>query len=295
MAAAIAEGGEPYRDIRYFYGPAGVYSLAGAFAVFGTSFTTAFAFGLVQAAAIVGAFYALARQLLRVVPAFLATAIVAAIGFSGTAFNFVLPHTNSATFGVLFVLLMLLALCARAAASWPASPPASLCLTRPEFAAVAALIGRRLPGRQLAPAGPAPGAARRCRGWPCRRCRRRRRCWRCSPPSAGAANLFTENLWPVDFLRVAGFSSQQAWTPLRPRKRRLDPRPRRRLLRAAGRADRRRRLGLARARDRASGCGRCGRSPRRSRLLVVGVGAWRLLGRLAPTPAPRSSTSAPTC
>ena len=84
--------------------------LAGAFAVFGTSFTTAFAFGLAQAAAILGAFYALSRRLLSVVPPFLATAIVAAIGFSGTAFNFVLPHTNSATFGILFLLLTLLAL-----------------------------------------------------------------------------------------------------------------------------------------------------------------------------------------
>ena len=33
-----------------------------------------------------------------------------AIGFSGTAFDFVLPHTNSATFGLLCVLGMLLAL-----------------------------------------------------------------------------------------------------------------------------------------------------------------------------------------
>ncbi len=30
---------------------------------------------------------------------------------------------------------------------------------------------------------------------------------------AGAANLFTENLWPVDFLRVTGFGSQSNWAP----------------------------------------------------------------------------------
>lgn len=211
VAAAIAEGGEPYRDIRYFYGPAGVYSLAGAFAVFGTGFTTAFAFGLVQAAAIVVAFYALSRQLLRVVPALLGTAVVVAIGFSGTAFNFVLPHTNSATFGILFVLLMLLALC-RERLLLAGLAAGVLCLTRPEFAAIAALmIAAYLVGtaRQQ-------GVRPALRMLP----------WLVLPPllvagpvlallatDAGTANLFTENLWPVDFLRVGGFSSQQAWTP----------------------------------------------------------------------------------
>jgi hypothetical protein len=212
VAATIAEGGEPYRDIRYFYGPAGVYSLAGAFAVFGTGFTTAFAFGLAQAAAIIGSFYALSRQLLRVVPAFLASAVVAAIGFSGTAFNFVLPHTNSATFGILFVLLMLLAL-SRERLVLAGLAAGVLCLTRPEFAAIGALtivayvVGAarqrgvrpalgmlpRLVLPALLVAGPVLALL---------------------AADAGTANLFTENLWPVDFLRVGGFSSQQAWTPL---------------------------------------------------------------------------------
>ncbi|MGC1166073.1 MAG: hypothetical protein WA862_08190 [Solirubrobacterales bacterium] len=211
VAATIAEGGQPYRDIRYFYGPAGVYSLAGAFAVFGTGFTTAFAFGLVQAGAIVGAFYALARQLLRVVPAILGTAVVVAIGFSGTAFNFVLPHTNSATFGILFTLLMLLAL-SRERLVLAGSAAGVMCLTRPEFAAIAALtiaaylVGaarqqglrpalRMLPRLALPAllvAGPVLALL---------------------AASAGSANLFTENLWPVDFLRIGGFSSQQAWAP----------------------------------------------------------------------------------
>ena len=30
---------------------------------------------------------------------------------------------------------------------------------------------------------------------------------------AGASNLFTENLWPVDFLRVTDFGSQSNWAP----------------------------------------------------------------------------------
>jgi hypothetical protein len=211
VAATIAEGGEPYRDIRYFYGPVGVYSLAGAFAVFGTGFTTAFAFGLAQAAAIVATFYALSRRLLPVVPAFLGTAVVVAIGFSGTAFNFILPHTNSATFGILFVLLMLLAL-TRERLILAGLAAGVLCLTRPEFAAIGA----------LAIAAYAVGTARQ----------KSVRAGLATLPrlvlpallvavpvlallasDAGTANLFTENLWPVDFLRIGGFSSQQAWTP----------------------------------------------------------------------------------
>ena len=211
VAAAIAEGAVPYRDIRYFYGPAGVYSLAGAFAVFGTGFATAFAFGLLQAAAIAGAFYALARQLLRVLPAALATAIATAIGFSGTAFNFVLPHTNSATFGILSILLLLLAL-SRERLVYAGLAAGVACLTRPEFAAVAALaLGAYLIGQARQ-----EGARAALRSLP-----------RLALPAlavavpvlallsgtAGSANLFTENLWPVDFLRIGGFSSQQAWTP----------------------------------------------------------------------------------
>ena len=38
--------------------------------------------------------------------------------------------------------------------------------------------------------------------------------WPCSPNSVGAERLFAENLWPVDFLRIAGFGSQQSWAPM---------------------------------------------------------------------------------
>jgi len=211
-AATIAEGGTPYLDIRYFYGPVGVYALGGAFAAFGTSFTTAFAFGLLQAAAIIAAFYALARRLLDVVPAAIAAAMVAGIGFSGTALNFVLPHTNSATLGILFLLLMLLAL-SREQLVLAGLAGGIVCLNRPEFAAVAALTG----------AAYVAGIARD-NGW--------RAALRTIPPlalpavavaglvlgvlaaSVGAHNLFFENLWPVDFLRIAGFDSQKAWAPM---------------------------------------------------------------------------------
>lgn len=211
-AATIAEGGTPYLDIRYFYGPVGVYALGGAFAVFGTSFTTAFAFGLLQAAAILAAFYALARRLLSVVPAAIATAMVAAIGFSGTALNFVLPHTNSATLGILFLLLMLLAL-SREQLILAGLAGGVLCLTRPEFAAIAALTGGayvagmarqdgiRTALRAVLPlALPAAVIAGLVLG--------------ILAADVGAHRLFLENLWPVDFLRIAGFDSQKAWAPL---------------------------------------------------------------------------------
>lgn len=211
-AELVSRGEMAYRDVRYFYGPAGLYALAAALKLFGVSFTTAYAFGLAQAAAIGLAFYALARRMLDVLPAALATAVLLAIGFSGTAFNFVLPHTNSATFGILFLLLMLLAL------SHERLVPAGLaagvvCLTRPEFAAVAAftcaafLVGHardhgfgaalraapRLALPALAIAVPVLAAF---------------------SAGAGASVVFTENLWPVDFLRVTKFGSQTDWAPL---------------------------------------------------------------------------------
>lgn len=211
-AASIASGGEPYLDIRYYYGPVGVYALGGAFALFGTSFTTAFAFGLAQAAAILAAFYALSRRLLAVVPAFIATVMVAAIGFSGTALNFVLPHTNSATFGILFLLLMLLAL-SREQLILAGLAAGIVCLTRPEFAAIAALTGAAF----LVGQARQHGVRTALQALP-----------RLALPAlvvagsvltllardAGAGTLFTENLWPVDFLRIAGLNSQKAWAPL---------------------------------------------------------------------------------
>ncbi|HVR05197.1 MAG TPA: hypothetical protein VMS02_04090, partial [Solirubrobacteraceae bacterium] len=38
-AALVKHGALAYRDVRYYYGPLGLYSLALAFKVFGTSFT----------------------------------------------------------------------------------------------------------------------------------------------------------------------------------------------------------------------------------------------------------------
>lgn len=212
VADLVAHDGYlPYEDVRYFYGPAGIYSLALAFKLFGSSFTVAFVFGYLQAGAILGVFYALARRWVEPLTAALATAVLAAIGFSGTLFNFVLPHTNSATFGLLFVLVELLAL-ARGRPLLAGLAAGGAALTRPEFALVAAvtLLAAAL-GRW------------REAGW---RAGLREALVLCLPAlllaggvlggfalTVGADRLFFENLIPLDFTRVAGFRFQQNWAP----------------------------------------------------------------------------------
>jgi hypothetical protein len=209
-ADLVKHGAVLYRDVRYYYGPLGLYSLALAFKVFGTSFTTAYAVGLVQAAAICAAFYALARQWLAPLSAGLASAVLLAIGFSGTAFNFVLPHTNSGTVGLLCLLLTLLAL-TRERLVLAGVAAGLVCLTRPEFAAVAAgalvafTVARwRFEGRDAA----------------------LRAAWRLALPAiaipavvfgwfalrVGLHDLVAENLWPTKFVQV-GAKTEQSWMP----------------------------------------------------------------------------------
>ena len=211
-ADLVAHGDVPYSDVRYFYGPLGLYSLSGAFWLFGVSFTTAFAFGLVQAAAIFAVFYALARVWLPPLPAGLATAVLMAIGFSGTASNFVLPHTNSATFGLLCVLGLLLAL-ARERVTLAGVLLGLAALTRPEMLAVAlGVAAARVAGSWLE-----KGRAQAVRD-----------ALRLGLPAilvggsvlgifaavAGPERFFLENLWPVDFIREAGYRTQAEWMPL---------------------------------------------------------------------------------
>jgi hypothetical protein len=211
-ADRVARGGLAYQDVRYYYGPLGLYSLAGAFKLFGTSFDTVYLFGLAQAVAILGATYALARQWVSPVYAAATTAVAMTIGFSGTAFNFVLPHTNSATVGLLFVLLALLAI-SHGREVWAGAAIGLVGLTRPEFAvaawaAAAAYVVAtwRLQGR-----APALRAAARL----------------ATPGVAiplvvlgafaaavGTSRLLWENLWPRDFIRIAGFKTQSDWMPL---------------------------------------------------------------------------------
>lgn len=209
-AEQVANGLVPYRDVRYFYGPLGLYSLAGAFRVFGTSLTVVFGFGLLQAAALLTTFHLLARRWMPRLEAALATLMLMAIGFSGTAYNFVLPHTNSATFGLLCLLGMLLALASRQHLAAGTLLGLS-ALTRPEFAlvalaaALAHLVGLRRDesGKTLRAAVrialPAAAIGGGVLG--------------AFALIAGPERFFLENLWPVDFIREAGFGSQAYWMP----------------------------------------------------------------------------------
>jgi hypothetical protein len=210
-AAQAVHGHLPYEDTRYFYGPLGVYTLTGAFKLLGTSLGTAYALGLGVTTAIAGSFYALARQLLRPLAAALSTAVLIAIGFSGTQFNFVLPHTNSATFGLLLLILALLALC-REHFLLAGTAIGLTALTRIEFAAAAGVAGIAWVGGIWREAGhrAALGAL----------------AWMVGPAlaipvavlgalaaSVGFDRFFWQNLYPVDFLRTAGFNAYREWTP----------------------------------------------------------------------------------
>ncbi len=211
--ATLASGGQPYSDIRYFYGPVGLYALGGAFAVFGTSFTTAFAFGLLQAAAIIAAFYALARQLLqrhaggdrdgdrrrdRLLRHRLQLRPAAhQLGHLRDP----LPAPDAAG--------------AEARTAPPRRPRRRRRRPHPARVRRRRRPGRsRLPGRRRPPTRCTGGAAGAPPALPC-------------PPllvaggvlallasSVGSERLFAENLWPVDFLRIAGFNSQHSWAPL---------------------------------------------------------------------------------
>jgi 4-amino-4-deoxy-L-arabinose transferase-like glycosyltransferase len=210
-ADLVKHGAVAYQDVRYYYGPLGLYSLALSFKLLGTSFATAYAFGLVQAAAIIAVFYALARRWLKPLYAGLASVVLIAIGFSGTEFNFVLPHTNSATFGLFFLLAMLLALTHER--SLGAGVALGLIgLTRPEFFAVAV----------------AGAAAYVLVTWRLsERSRALRAAWRLALPGillpalvlgwfamrTGLGNLLNEDLWPTTFIKV-GAKTESNWMPL---------------------------------------------------------------------------------
>lgn len=210
-ADLVKHGALAYRDVRYYYGPLGLYSLALSFKLLGTGFATAYVFGLLQTAGILAAFYALARHWLTPLSSGLASAVLLAIGFSGTEFNFVLPHTNSATFGLLFLLLMLLAL------AHERPLPAGLALglvglTRPEFLAVAAAGAVAYVFAMWRMHGRAPAL---------------RAAWRLALPGiavpavvlgwfamrTGLGNLLSEDLWPTKFIKV-GAKTESNWMPL---------------------------------------------------------------------------------
>lgn len=201
----------PYSDLRYFYGPAGVFSLAAAFEIFGTNLTVAFGFGFAQTIAILGSFYLLARRWLEPATAGLCTLLLMTIAFSGTFFDFVLPHTNAGTFGCLFLILQLLALTQRRDVLAGLAAGVVL-LTRPEFAGFAGAValggvvglwrdsGARealwLAVRLLLPALVVAGVV-----------------YGLLASAAGWYRLFFENIAPVDFARISGGRLQGGWAP----------------------------------------------------------------------------------
>jgi hypothetical protein len=210
-ADLISHGALPYRDINFFYGPAGIYALAMWFKLFGVSLASAVAFGYVQALAILGVAYALARVWLRPLAAGLTVGWVAAASFTGGLANLVLPHSNSATVGILFVLLECLAVARRR--PWLAGVAAAgACLTRPEYVVAAAAIGL---GAML-------GAARESGQW-----RAGVRdgvrvalptlllaggVWAFLANEVGANALLYQDLFPSSFVKVAS-QVQLEWAP----------------------------------------------------------------------------------
>ncbi len=217
--ARVAHGELPYRDFTYYYGPlapllAGLATLIG-----GTGVGSLATLGFVVALLIVAATYATARLFLEPLGAFLAAALTLAVAFIPNNYGYVLPHTGAATLGTLLLLLVVLAaeryarsgrvrwLCAAGALT------GLIALTKPEptLAAVGALglwlLLRRRDGGSLgrevmlvaAPAIAVPAAV-----------------YGAFLAVVSPHRLFLENLWPVDFLRVAGNHMIEARMPLTP-------------------------------------------------------------------------------
>jgi 4-amino-4-deoxy-L-arabinose transferase-like glycosyltransferase len=113
--ARVAHGEIPYVDFTYYYGPLAPALLGLASWLGGGGIAPMLAVGLAVAAAIVLATYLLGRVLTGPLGALLAAAIVAAVAFGPGNFSFVLPHTFSATLGLLAVLAFLLGLARHAA------------------------------------------------------------------------------------------------------------------------------------------------------------------------------------
>jgi hypothetical protein len=203
----VAHGQLPYIDFTYYYGPLAPFALGFASLIGGSGMWPAVAFGLAIAVAIVFAAYALAAALSNPLGGFLAGAMTAAVAFASNSLSFVDPHTYSATLGVLLTLLFLICVhrfAAENATQWLIGAGGALglvCLTRFEFAlAVAAasvvwltlrvrggLSGRRDVGLFVLPAVVIPAAV-----------------YGAFLSAVSVHDLLLENLYPRDFLQVAG-------------------------------------------------------------------------------------------
>ena len=217
VAASRVAGGElPYVDYTYYYGPLAPLMTGLAVRLGGSGLTPILIFGVIVAVAIVLATYVLARQLAGRGAGFLAGAIVAPVAFATDNFSFVLPHTHSATLGVLATLGALICLGRASGGSrrWAllAGVATGLgALTRPEVA-VALALG--------------------CIAWIALRWRAGAGGWREALCVAGPAiaipavvyglfltrvsahALLFENLYPVDVLKAAGNAVLRIQAPL---------------------------------------------------------------------------------
>ncbi len=143
----LADGEIPYRDFPYFYGPLAPAVGALFVLVGGSGLGPFIALGMILAAAIIFTAYALARVVAGPLASGLAAAITATVAFAPTNFSFVLPHTHSATIGLLAALLFLLGVsrfAADGARGWlwcAGGATAAATLARPEFALAVWLAG----------------------------------------------------------------------------------------------------------------------------------------------------------
>jgi Dolichyl-phosphate-mannose-protein mannosyltransferase len=210
--ARLADGDLPYRDFTYYYGPLAP-ALAGlAAAIGGAGIGSGVALGFLIAAAIVGATYALARNFVDPLGAFLAAAITTAVAFTPNNYSYVLPHTYGATLGTLLLLCFLLCLARFARTErggWLAAAGVSaglVALTKPEVtaAALAAAAAWLLLSRSrreavllLAPALAIPAVV-----------------YGAFAAAAGFNTLVFENLWPRDELAAGGDEMLRARMPM---------------------------------------------------------------------------------
>jgi hypothetical protein len=211
-AARVAHGDLPYVDFTYWYGPLAPFALGLAARLGGSGLAPMIGSGLVVSVAIVLATYALGRAHAGRIGGFLAAALTAPPAFAPNQFSFVLPHTSSATYGILSLLCLLLAL----TRGGRALALAGLCtglatLTKPEFAlaafaaSAAWLVARALNGRLrrrelLAVAGPAIAVPAAVYGT--------------FLTAVPLHRLLFENLDPRGFLAAAGNTMLKARAPL---------------------------------------------------------------------------------
>ena len=215
--ARVAHGDLPYVDFTYYYGPLAPMLSGLAAWIGGNGFPPAIVLGFLITAALIAATYALARTFVGPFGSLLAAAFTTEVALIPNNYNFVLPHTHSATLGTLLLLLVILCLrryTAGEAGRWLAAAGAlagMLTLTKPEvtaagFLAVAVWLAVRASRgarwrRELAlfaaPAFAIPIAV-----------------YGAFLTRVSAHRLFLENLYPRDALKAGGNTLVKARMPL---------------------------------------------------------------------------------